>query len=89
MAVVLDAIHALTPKAKRSPYTKRWWTSDLTQLCRVYTYWRSRDRSEHRAGRIMPELERQARAASRQHHEAIRKQKKAHWDEFLADDANI
>ena len=89
MIAVLDAIYALTPKAKKSPYAKRWWTTDLTQLRRVYTYWRSRARSEHRAGREVPELERQARAASRQYHEAIRKQKKTHWDEFLADDANI
>jgi hypothetical protein len=33
----------------------------------------------------MPELERQAKAASRQYHEAIRKRKKSHWDKFLAD----
>jgi hypothetical protein len=32
MAVVLEAVRALTPKAKPSPYAKRWWTSDLTQL---------------------------------------------------------
>ncbi len=38
MSVVLEAIHALTPKAKPSPYTKRWWTTDLTQLRRIYTY---------------------------------------------------
>ncbi|KAG6980291.1 hypothetical protein FocnCong_v009749 [Fusarium oxysporum f. sp. conglutinans] len=28
MAVVLEAVRALTPKAKPSPYAKRWWTSD-------------------------------------------------------------
>jgi len=30
MSVVLEAIHALTPKAKPLLYTKRWWTTDLT-----------------------------------------------------------
>ena len=89
MTAVLDAIHALTPKAKPSPYSKRWRTTDLTQLRRVYTYWRGQARSEHRLGRAAPELEREAKAASRQYYEAIRKQKKTHWDEFLADDANI
>ena len=89
MTAVLEAVRTLTPKAKPSPYSKRWWTTDLTQLRRVYTYWRSRARTEHRAGRVMPELERQAKAAAHQYHEAIRKQKKTHWDEFLADDANI
>ena len=38
MAVVLEAVHALTPRAKPSPYAKRWWTQDLTQLRRVYTH---------------------------------------------------
>lgn len=30
MAAVSEAVHGLTPKAKPSPATKRWWTSDLT-----------------------------------------------------------
>src|SRR5271168_450905 len=89
MTAVLEAVHALTPKAKPSPYAKRWWTTDLTQLRRVYTYWRSRARVERRAGRIIPELERQAKAAALQYHDAIRRQKKAHWEEFLQDDINI
>jgi hypothetical protein len=38
MTAVLEAVHALTPKAKPSPYAKRWWTRDLTQLRRIYTY---------------------------------------------------
>jgi hypothetical protein len=32
MTVVLEAVYALTPKAKPSLYAKRWWTTDLTQL---------------------------------------------------------
>jgi hypothetical protein len=89
MRAVLEAVYALTPKAKPSPYAKRWWTRDLTQLRRVYTYWRNRTRTEHRAGRMVPELERQAKAAAQQYHETICKQKKAHWDDFLAEDMNI
>jgi hypothetical protein len=38
MTAVLEEVHALTPKARPSPYAKRWWTKDLTQLRRVYTY---------------------------------------------------
>jgi hypothetical protein len=30
MTAVLEAVHALTPKAKSLLYTKRWWTADLT-----------------------------------------------------------
>ncbi|OBS15371.1 hypothetical protein FPOA_13812 [Fusarium poae] len=52
MSVVLDAINDLVPRAKPSPYAKRWWTTDLTRLRRM-------------------------------------RQKKAHWDSFLEDGANI
>jgi hypothetical protein len=38
MQVVLDAVTTLTPKAKPSPYAKRWWTQHLTKLRQVYTY---------------------------------------------------
>ncbi|KAM3547138.1 hypothetical protein ARSEF4850_010177, partial [Beauveria asiatica] len=89
MTVVLEAVHALTPRAKPSPYAKRWWTSDLTQLRRVYTYWRNKARSVRRAGCNAEELERTAKAAAKQYHDAIRQQKKTHWDEFLADNDNI
>jgi ribonuclease HI len=89
MTAVLEAVHALTPKAKPSPYAKRWWTRDLTQLRRVYTYWRNRARSQRRIGHVVPELEQKARYAAKEYHDAVRKQKKAHWEDFLAEDANI
>ncbi|KAJ5737265.1 uncharacterized protein N7483_002390 [Penicillium malachiteum] len=89
MAAVSEAVHALTPRAKPSPYAKRWWTTDLTQLRHIYTYWRNRARSERRAGRKVPRLESMAQDAAKQYHDAIRKQKKKHWNEFLADNDNI
>jgi endonuclease/exonuclease/phosphatase family metal-dependent hydrolase len=89
MTAVLEAVHALTPKAKPSPYAKRWWTTDLTQLRRVYTYWRNQARTQRRMGRIFPDLEQQANEAAKEYHDAVRKQKKAHWEEFLANDTNI
>jgi hypothetical protein len=89
MAAVLEAVHALTPKARPSPYAKRWWTTDLTQLRYIYTYWRNHARSERRAGRITSHLEETAKNAAKQYHDAIRQQKKKHWKEFLADNNNI
>ena len=86
---VQEAIQTLTSKARPSPYTKRWWTTDLTQLRRIYTYWRNRARSERRAGQIRPDLEDMAKEAAKQYHSAIRQQKKKHWEEFLADNDNI
>jgi len=89
MAAVLEAVHALTPKARPSPYTKRWWTTDLTQLRRIHTYWRNRARTERRAGWTRADLEDMAKGASKQYHNAIRQQKKKHWNESLADNDNI
>jgi exonuclease III len=78
MTVVLEAIRALTPRAKPSPYAKRWWTSDLTQLRQIHTHWRNRARASIRAGRICEELEETARGAAKQYHDAIRQRKKTH-----------
>lgn len=41
MDVVVDTINSLVPRAKPSPYAKRWWTTDLTKLRRAYTFWRN------------------------------------------------
>jgi hypothetical protein len=54
----------------------------------VYTYWRNRAKSSKRAGQTEPVLERLAKDASKEYHDAIRRQKKSHWSNFLADDAN-
>ena len=89
METVLEAVHTLTPKARPSPYAKRWWTTDLTQLRRIYTHWRNQARGERRAGRPRADLEDVAKGASKQYHDAIRQQKKKHWNEFLADNDNI
>ncbi|THC88429.1 hypothetical protein EYZ11_012122 [Aspergillus tanneri] len=89
MAAVLEAVYTLTPKAKPSPYAKRWWTTDLTQLRHIYTYWRNHARSERRAGRVTANLEETAKSAGKQYHDAIRQQKKKHWKESLADNNNI
>ncbi|KAJ5865178.1 uncharacterized protein N7529_007094 [Penicillium soppii] len=89
MCAVSEAVRALTPKAKPSPHAKRWWTADLTQLRQIYTHWRNHARSERRAGRKVPQLEDMAASAAKQYHDAIRKQKKKHWNEFLADNDNI
>ncbi|KAG9185064.1 hypothetical protein G6011_03011 [Alternaria panax] len=75
--------------ARPSPYAKRWWTQDLTQLRRIYTHWRNRARAARRTGVARPDLEETAKGASKQYHDAIRQQKRKHWDDFLADNDNI
>ena len=89
MAATLDAVHALTPKAKPSPYAKRWWTNDLTLLSQNYTYQRNQARAQRRQGWISSELEWHAKEAAKEYHNAIKMQKRSHWNEFLADNNNI
>jgi hypothetical protein len=55
----------------------------------MYTYWRNQARTQRRMGRTIPRLEQQAKDAAKEYHDAIRKQKKIHWNDFLADDTNI
>lgn len=78
MRVILEGIHELTPRAQPVLYSKCWWTKDLTRLRRVYTFWRNQDRAQRRAGQVRPDLERQAKGASKEYHDAIRKRKKLH-----------
>jgi hypothetical protein len=40
-------------------------------------------------GHALSDLEQQASDAAKEYHDAIRRQKKAHWEDFLAEDANI
>ena len=89
MSAVLEAVQALTPRAKPSPHAKRWWTDDLTQLRHVYTYWRNRARTARRAGTSTSDLESTVKGAAKQYHDAIRQRKNSHWNEFLADNDNI
>jgi hypothetical protein len=78
MAVVIEAIYALTLEAKPSPYAKRWWTKDLTNLRRVYTHYHNWARAHWRAGVENRELEQQAKDSMKEYHDAIRRQKRAH-----------
>ena len=89
MQVVEKAVFSLTPKAKPSPYTKRWWSTELTQLRNIYTYWRNKAKSARRTGTISRGLENQAKLAAKEYHGAIRTRKKAHWDNFLANSTNV
>ncbi|OAQ61336.1 reverse transcriptase [Purpureocillium lilacinum] len=89
MNAVTGAVHDMTPQAKPSQYAKRWWTDDLTRLRRTYAFWRNQASARRRAASACPDLERRAKEAAKQYHDAIRNQRKSHWDEFLAEDTNI
>ncbi|XP_044717330.1 reverse transcriptase (RNA-dependent DNA polymerase) domain-containing protein [Hirsutella rhossiliensis] len=89
MRVVTKALRDLTPRAQPPPYAKRWWTKDLTRLRRTYTYWRNQARAQRRAGQSRPDLEQRAKEAAKEYHDNLRRQKKAHWDDFVIEGSNI
>ena len=78
IGAVLQAVQTLVPIARPSPYAKRWGNSELTQLRRSQSQLRNMVTRLQREGVRDTELERTARTATQQYHEAIQKQKKSH-----------
>ena len=83
------ALEAHCPRAKPSPYMKRWWNEDLTALRKSYTYWRNRACTMRRQGREDVELRNTATRAKRLFHRTVRRHRKLHWEAFLDDSDNI
>jgi exonuclease III len=86
---VNKALEAHCPRAKPSPYMKRWWNEDLTMLRKSYTYWRNRACATRRQGREDIELRKTATRAKRLFHRTIRRHRKQHWEAFLDNSDNI
>lgn len=82
-------IGQLVPVARPSPYSKRWWTLELTALRDTYTWARNRCTRARRYGFTLPELEDTASHLRRQYHQAIRDTKRRYWREFLNNTDNI
>ena len=89
MDAVSKAVQAYTLKAKPSPYAKRWWSKELTELRGAQSRLRNAVRRLRREKIRDLELEHSAYTATRQYHNAIRYQKKQHWEKFEADQDNI
>jgi ribonuclease HI len=89
VSIVTETVQKHTPYTKPTSYTKRWWTADLTQLRRNYTYWRNQARSHRRQGVGDDALEARVLELRREYHRSMRVQKKQHWDTFLEDRQNI
>lgn len=83
------ALEQHVPVTKPSPYAKRWWTLDLSQLRREYTQLRNRARSARRWGGRDPALEGLATDARKRFHDTVKRQKECHWDDFLQNADNI
>ena len=82
-------MQANTPKAKSSPYAKRWWSKELTELRGAQSRLRNAVRRLRHEKIRDTELEQSAYTATRQYHKAIRYQKKQHWEKFVSKQDNI
>ena len=87
--IIHQALEQGVPRARPSPYAKRWWTPTLTQLREHMTQLRNRVTSLRRRGVDFSEAQRRFRDSKRIYHDAIDESKATHWKEFLNDPANI
>lgn len=65
-------LDAHCPRAKPSPYMKRWWNEDITALRKSYMYWRKRACAMRRQGKEDTELRNTATRAKRLFHRTTR-----------------
>lgn len=89
MGVVEPVLRELTPISKPSLSTQRWWSSDLTELRTRYCRLRNRAKEIRRYQLLRPELWLEVLDAKRRFCKAIRAQKKAYWEDFVAEETNI
>lgn len=87
--IVQDAVFQCTPIARPSPYTKRWWNLNLSQLRNNYTQVRNEARSQRRGSPRDRRLEERVKIAKKTFHDACRRQRRAKWEEFLDSTQNL
>ena len=86
---VSEVVQQMVPKARPSPYAKRWWSKELTALKKKQSSLRNLVRAKRKLCIEDTLLEDSAKQATSKYHSAIRDQKRKHWNEFLADNTNI
>ncbi|KAF7117738.1 hypothetical protein CNMCM5793_006918 [Aspergillus hiratsukae] len=89
MGKVSETLEGCVPQVRPSPYCKRWWTDELTELRNVYTYKKNQWTQLRRYGVNRPDMEKQVKQLRHRFHTAIRDQKRKHWTEFLEQAENI
>ena len=86
---VTEAVEEHCPRARPSPYVKRWWTPGLTYMRKEFTSLRNRARRLKYQGRDTGVVDREAATAKHRFAKEIEKQKKDHWNQFLDEPTNI
>ena len=88
-SVVSTTLEELVPRAKPSPYAKRWWTKELTQLRHRFTTLRNRITKLRRQDKDTAHTQLLAHQARKTYFDEISHQKALHWKEFLDNPGNI
>lgn len=82
-------MEAEAPRAKSSPFSKQWWTRELSVLRTDLTMYRNRITTLRRRGQDTTNARQEAQVARRIYHNEIDRRKKQHWKDFLNDPGNI
>jgi len=88
-AQINEVLEEEVPRARQSPYAKRWWTRELSVLRSELTRKRNYITTLRRRGQDTSEARSTAHEARRTYHDEIDRQKKLHWKEFLDDPQNV
>ena len=71
------------PETKPSPYAKRWWSSELAQLCRHKCHLKLK--SYRLCAQCFHPVHEEAKKAANEYATKIEKAKKKHWEDWLED----
>ena len=82
-AAIQSAADQTVPKIRPSPFTKRWWTKELTDLRKKKQSLRAKSH-RLRAQRLHP-VHQEAIEATKVYAESLEQTKKAHWEQWLDD----
>jgi hypothetical protein len=79
----------MVPRAKPSPYAKRWWTKELLQLRQQLTVLRNQVTTLRRRGQDITHARLLIHQARKLYFDKMDWQKVTHWKEFLDEANNI
>lgn len=89
VATVNAILEETVPRAKPSPYTKRWWTKELSHLRRRLTTMRNHVTTLRRRNQDSTHAKMLVHQARRAYFDEMDRQKAAHWKEFLDEASNV
>ena len=78
ITTITQVLEELVPRARESPYNKRWWTRELTGLRDEHTTRRNRVTTRRRRGEDIERARKLADSARRSFHNTIDRQKRDH-----------